>query len=156
MILIAWKAGIASLEGQQATSRPPQVLSREDFATRLSANAPISMHELIYPIMQGYDSVMMNCDVELGGTDQTFNCLLGRQLMQARGLEPQIVVTFPLLEGTDGVEKMSKSTGNYIALTDQPADMYGKLMSIKRSPGDRPVDQTADRARAVAAHVRYL
>ena len=107
-----------------------QILSREDFATRLSVNTPISMHELLYPIVQGYDSVMMNCDVELGGTDQTFNCLMGRQLMQARGLEPQVVVTFPLLEGTDGVEKMSKSTGNYIALTDQPADMYGKLMSI--------------------------
>ena len=88
------------------------------------------MHELIYPIMQGYNSVMMNCNVELGGTNQTFNCLMGRQLMQARGLEPQIVLTFPLLEGTDGVGKMSKSTGNYIALTNQPADMYGKLMSI--------------------------
>jgi tyrosyl-tRNA synthetase len=107
-----------------------QILSREDFATRLSNNTPISMHELLYPIMQGYDSIVMNCDIEFGGTDQTFNCLMGRQLMQARGLEPQIVITFPLLEGTDGVEKMSKSTRNYIALTDTPADMYGKLMSI--------------------------
>jgi tyrosyl-tRNA synthetase len=80
--------------------------------------------------MQGYDSIVMSCDIEFGGTDQTFNCLMGRQLMQAHGLEPQIVVTFPLLEGTDGVEKMSKSTGNYIALTDAPVDMYGKLMSI--------------------------
>ncbi|HEY6256257.1 MAG TPA: tyrosine--tRNA ligase [Xanthobacteraceae bacterium] len=110
-----------------------QIIAREDFAKRLSENTPISMHELLYPIMQGYDSIAMNCDVEVGGTDQTFNCLMGRQLMQARGLEPQIVMTFPLLEGTDGIEKMSKSKGNYIALTDVPANMYGKVMSIPDS-----------------------
>jgi tyrosyl-tRNA synthetase len=107
-----------------------QILSREDFATRLSDNAAISMHELLYPIMQGYDSVAMNCDIELGGTDQTFNCLMGRHLMQACNLAPQIVVTFPLLEGTDGIQKMSKSAGNYVALNDTFTDMYGKLMSI--------------------------
>jgi tyrosyl-tRNA synthetase len=107
-----------------------QITSREDFAKRLAQKTSVSMHELLYPIMQGYDSIAINCDIEFGGTDQTFNCLMGRQLMQARGLEPQIVMTFPLLEGTDGVEKMSKSTGNYIALTDTPVDMYGKIMSI--------------------------
>jgi tyrosyl-tRNA synthetase len=107
-----------------------QILSREDFASRISDNTPISMHELLYPIMQGYDSVAMNCDVELGGTDQTFNCLMGRQLMQACALEPQTVVAFPLLEGIDGIQKMSKSASNYVALNDTSTDMYGKLMSI--------------------------
>ena len=102
------------------------------------------MHELLYPIMQGYDSVVMNCDIEFGGTDQTFNCLMGRQLMQARGLDPQIVITFPLLEGTDGVEKMSKSKGNYIALTDAPRDMYGKLMSISDRLMSRYYDLLTD------------
>jgi tyrosyl-tRNA synthetase len=107
-----------------------QIIAREDFAKRLAENTPVSMHELLYPLMQGYDSVAMGCDIEFGGTDQTFNCLMGRQLMAARGMEPQIVMTFPLLEGLDGVEKMSKSKGNYIGVTDAPADMYGKVMSI--------------------------
>lgn len=107
-----------------------RIIEREDFSKRLSENTPISMHELLYPIMQGYDSVAMECDIELGGTDQTFNCLMGRQLMQSREMSPQIVMTFPLLEGTDGKDKMSKSKGNYIALQDAPKDMFGKLMSI--------------------------
>ncbi len=127
-----------------------QILSREDFATRLSANTPISMHELLYPIMQGYDSVAMNCDIELGGTDQTFNCLMGRQLMQACELEPQIIVTFPLLEGTDGIQKMSKSAGNYIALNDTSTDMYGKLMSIP----DRLLSRYYDLLTDIASHER--
>lgn len=114
-----------------------QIIAREDFANRLAENAPISMHELLYPIMQGYDSVAMaereGCDIEFGGTDQTFNCLMGRQLMSARGMKPQIVMTFPLLEGLDGVQKMSKSKGNYIGVEDSPTDMFGKTMSIPDS-----------------------
>ncbi len=107
-----------------------RIIEREDFSTRLAEGTPISMHELLYPIMQGYDSVAMECDIELGGTDQTFNCLMGRQLMQSRDMSPQIVMTFPLLEGTDGKDKMSKSKGNYIALQDEPNQMFGKIMSI--------------------------
>ena len=107
-----------------------QIVQREDFANRLAQNAPISMHELLYPIMQGYDSVAMDCDIELGGTDQTFNCLMGRQLMQAQNMPPQTVMTLPLLVGLDGTDKMSKSKNNYIGLTDDPADMFGKVMSI--------------------------
>ena len=107
-----------------------QIISREDFANRLAGNVPISMHELLYPIMQGYDSIGLGCDIELGGTDQTFNCLMGRQLMQARGLEPQIVMTFPLLVGLDGHDKMSKSKNNYIGLTEDAESMFGKTMSI--------------------------
>lgn len=107
-----------------------QVIEREDFAKRLAAHTPISMHELLYPLMQGYDSVAMACDIELGGTDQTFNCLMGRHLMHARQMTPQIVMTFPLLEGLDGVEKMSKSKNNYIGLTDTPNNMFGKIMSL--------------------------
>lgn len=107
-----------------------QIIAREDFAKRLAENTPIAMHELLYPIMQAYDSVAMNCDIEFGGTDQTFNCLMGRQLMQALGKSPQVVMTFPLLEGLDGVEKMSKSKGNYIGVTETPEQMFGKTMSI--------------------------
>ena len=111
-----------------------QITQREDFAKRLAENTPISLHELLYPLMQGYDSVAMQCDIELGGTDQTFNCLMGRQLMNsplnAGGKAPQAVITLPLLEGTDGIEKMSKSKKNYVGVTDAPADMFGKVMSI--------------------------
>jgi tyrosyl-tRNA synthetase len=107
-----------------------QILQREDFHNRYTENQPIAMHELLYPIMQGYDSVAMEADVELGGTDQTFNCLMGRELQKDAGQPLQIVVTLPLLEGTDGEKKMSKSLGNYIGLTDEPNDMFGKVMSI--------------------------
>lgn len=118
-----------------------QIIAREDFATRLENNTPISMHELLYPIMQGYDSIAMaereGCDIEFGGTDQTFNCLMGRQLMQARGMVPQIVMTFPLLEGLDGVIKMSKSKNNYIGVEETPENMFGKTMSIPDTMLDR-------------------
>lgn len=121
-----------------------QIIAREDFANRLANNTPISMHELLYPIMQGYDSIGLMCDIELGGTDQTFNCLMGRQLMQARGLEPQIVITFPLLEGLDGKDKMSKSKGNYIGITEDANNMYGKTMSIPDSLINRWYDLVTD------------
>jgi len=110
-----------------------QIIAREDFSKRLAANTPIAMHELLYPIMQAYDSVAMNCDIEFGGTDQTFNCLMGRQLMQALGKSPQIVITFPLLEGLDGSDKMSKSKGNYIGITETPTNIFGKTMSLPDS-----------------------
>lgn len=107
-----------------------RLLERDDFAKRMAQHQPIAMHELLYPIMQGYDSVALDADVELGGTDQTFNLLCGRFLQEQYGKAPQVIITTPLLEGLDGVEKMSKSLGNYIGLTDAPQDAYGKLMSI--------------------------
>lgn len=107
-----------------------QILQREDFNDRYTSNTPIAMHELLYPIMQGYDSVAMQADVEVGGTDQTFNCLMGREMQKDAGQPLQIVMTMPLLEGTDGNKKMSKSLNNYIGLTDNPNDMFGKIMSI--------------------------
>jgi tyrosyl-tRNA synthetase len=107
-----------------------RLIEREDFANRLESNSPIGFHELFYPLMQGYDSVVLKADVELGGTDQTFNLLMGRFLQEQYGQEPQVIMTLPLLEGLDGVEKMSKSLGNYIGLSETPQDAYGKLMSI--------------------------
>ena len=107
-----------------------RILERDDFHNRYTNNLPISLHEFLYPLMQAYDSVVIKADVELGGTDQLFNLLAGRELMEKMGLEPQVCLTLPLLEGTDGVQKMSKSYGNYIGLTDEPADMFGKVMSI--------------------------
>ena len=107
-----------------------RILERDDFSKRYTENRPISLHEFLYPVMQAYDSVVIEADVELGGTDQLFNLLAGRELMEKLGAEPQIALTLPLLEGTDGVQKMSKSYGNYIGLTDAPSDMFGKVMSI--------------------------
>ena len=106
------------------------MLERDTFEQRHEADVPIGVHEFLYPLMQGHDSVMIRADVELGGTDQTFNNLVGRDLQRDAGQEPQIVMILPILEGTDGVEKMSKSKGNYIGLNDSPTDMFGKAMSI--------------------------
>ena len=107
-----------------------QMLEREDFHKRFAEEKPIAMHELLYPIAQGYDSVALEADVELGGTDQKFNLLMGRQLQRDYNQLPQIVLTMPLLEGTDGVQKMSKSYGNYIGITEAPQEIFGKVMSI--------------------------
>lgn len=107
-----------------------RILERDDFANRLKDGRPIAMHEILYPLCQGYDSVALNCDVELGGTDQTFNLLVGRDLMREHGQDPQVVMTLPLLEGTDGVEKMSKSLGNYIGVNEPAREIFGKVMSI--------------------------
>ena len=107
-----------------------RMLERDDFSKRLAEQRPISMHELLYPLSQAYDSVALEADVELGGTDQKFNMLLGRELQRAYGQPPQVVMTFPLLEGLDGVRKMSKSLGNYVGVTEDPREMFGKLMSI--------------------------
>jgi len=107
-----------------------RILERDDFAKRYKAGDPISVHELLYPLAQGYDSVALKCDVEMGGTDQKFNLLVGRELQKDAGQPPQIVAMAPLLEGTDGVNKMSKSLGNYIGITEAPEVMFGKVMSI--------------------------
>ena len=107
-----------------------RILQREDFATRYAAGRPISLHEFLYPLAQGYDSVALGADVELGGTDQTFNLLVGRDLQRAHGQEAQVALTVPILQGLDGVQKMSKSLGNYVGIIEPPADMYGKLMSV--------------------------
>lgn len=107
-----------------------RMLERDDFSKRYKAGVPISIHEFLYPLAQGYDSVAMRADVELGGTDQKFNLLVGRTLQEAYGQEPQVVMTMPLLVGTDGVNKMSKSLGNYIGITEDPDSMFGKVMSI--------------------------
>jgi tyrosyl-tRNA synthetase len=107
-----------------------QILERDDFSKRLAAGVPISLHELLYPLAQGYDSVALKADVELGGTDQKFNLLMAREIQRAYGVEAQVIMTTPLLEGLDGVEKMSKSKNNYIGITEAPDEMFGKVMSI--------------------------
>ena len=107
-----------------------RILERDDFHNRYTSNQPIALHEFLYPVMQAYDSVVIKADVEVGGSDQLFNLLAGRELMEKMGMEPQVCLTLPLLEGTDGVQKMSKSYGNYIGVTDEAADMFGKVMSI--------------------------
>lgn len=107
-----------------------RTLERDDFAGRYKAGAPIYIHEMLYPLMQGYDSVMVKADVEIGGTDQTFNLLVGRDLQRDAGQPPQVILTMPIIEGIDGTLKMSKSLGNYVGVTDPPTEMYGKVMSI--------------------------
>jgi tyrosyl-tRNA synthetase len=120
-------AGLVQLAAQHTVAR---MLEREDFAKRYKGGQPIAIHEFLYPLIQGYDSVALHADVELGGTDQKFNLLVGRQLQEVYGQEPQVVITLPILEGLDGIQKMSKSLGNYIGITDSPDDMFGKVMSI--------------------------
>ncbi|MBW6467976.1 MAG: tyrosine--tRNA ligase [Coriobacteriia bacterium] len=120
-------ADVIRLAGRFTVAR---ILERDDFQKRYREGVGISLHELLYPMAQAYDSVAIESDVELGGTDQLFNLLAGRELMEKEGMEPQVCLTLPLLEGTDGVQKMSKSYGNYVGLTDAPDDMFGKIMSI--------------------------
>jgi tyrosyl-tRNA synthetase len=119
--------GLIELAARHTVAR---MLERDDFHKRYKAGKPISIHEFLYPLVQGYDSVALQADVELGGTDQKFNLLVGRQLQQAYGQPPQVVMTMPLLEGLDGVNKMSKSLGNYIGIAEAPLEMFGKIMSI--------------------------
>jgi tyrosyl-tRNA synthetase len=127
-----WTSGmdIAELIRLASVATVAQMLEREDFRDRYQGERPISVVEFLYPLFQGYDSVAVRADVELGGTDQTFNLLMGREVQRAYEQEPQVVLTVPLLEGTDGVQKMSKSLDNYIGLTEPPDDMFGKLMRI--------------------------
>jgi tyrosyl-tRNA synthetase len=147
-----------------------RILERDDFRKRFDAHQPIAIHELLYPLAQGYDSVALKCDVEMGGTDQLFNLLVGRDLMREYGLEPQVVITMPLLEGLDGVEKMSKSLGNYIGINEEPQSIFGKVMSIsdalmwkyyvlctdltpaeieERKSADRPMDAKRELAKSI-------
>ena len=120
-------AGLIRLAAHHTVAR---MLERDDFSKRYTSGQPISIHEFLYPIVQGYDSVALKADIELGGTDQKFNLLVGRQLQQDFGQEPQVVMTTPLLEGLDGVNKMSKSLDNYVGITEAPGEMFGKLMSV--------------------------
>jgi tyrosyl-tRNA synthetase len=120
-------AGLVEIAARYTVAR---MLERDDFSRRYRGGQPIAVHEFLYPLVQGYDSVALRADVELGGSDQKFNLLVGRHLQEAHGLEPQVVITMPLLEGLDGVNKMSKSLGNYVAIADPPETMFGKLMSI--------------------------
>ena len=128
----SWMGEMNAAELIQLSARHTvaRMLERDDFSKRYRGGQPIAIHEFLYPLIQGYDSVALRADVELGGTDQKFNLLVGRQLQEAYGQEPQVVITMPILEGTDGVQKMSKSLGNYIGIAEPPADMFGKLMSI--------------------------
>jgi tyrosyl-tRNA synthetase len=119
--------GMVRLASRYTVAR---LLERDDFSRRMKSKQPIAVHELLYPLMQGYDSVAMKADVELGGTDQKFNLLVGRELQKQYGQEPQIIITMPLLEGLDGKEKMSKSLGNYVGIAEAPREIFGKLMSI--------------------------
>ena len=136
-----------------------RILERDDFSKRYAAQQPISLHEFLYPMAQAYDSVAIEADVELGGTDQLFNLLAGRELMEKMGMTPQCALTLPLLEGTDGTQKMSKSYGNYIGLTDPADDMFGKVMSIPdeimikyyRLCTSSPVDEVDELERALAS-----
>jgi tyrosyl-tRNA synthetase len=149
----------ADLIGLASRHTVARMLERDDFQKRYAAGKPIAIHEFLYPLVQGYDSVALKADVELGGTDQKFNLLVGRQLQQAYGQPPQVVMTLPLLEGLDGVNKMSKSLGNCIGITDAPDDMFGKLMSVSDTLMWRyyellsflPVAEIAARQQQVAA-----
>ena len=120
-------AGMIRLAAKHTVAR---MLERDDFSKRYKSGQAIAIHEFLYPLIQGWDSVALESDVELGGTDQKFNLLVGRQLQEAEGQEPQVVLTMPILEGLDGIQKMSKSLGNYIGITDEPDDMFGKIMSV--------------------------
>jgi tyrosyl-tRNA synthetase len=122
--------GLAEVIRLLASFTVSQLLERDDFAKRFEAEQPIGLHELLYPVMQGYDSVAIRADVELGGTEQKFNLLTGRELQRLHGQPPQSIMTLPLLIGLDGVQRMSKSLGNYVGVTDSPAEMFGKIMSL--------------------------
>ena len=128
----SWMNKITSAELIEIASKytVARMLERDDFKKRFKSENPISIHEFLYPLVQGYDSVALECDVEMGGTDQKFNLLVGRHLQQLYGQEPQTIITLPLLEGLDGVKKMSKSANNYVALNDSGDEMFGKLMSV--------------------------
>ena len=127
-----WMGEMSAADMVQLASRQTvaRMLERDDFTKRYQGGKPIAIHEFLYPLVQGWDSVALKADVELGGTDQKFNLLMGRELQKQEGMRPQVVITMPILEGLDGVQKMSKSLGNYVGINDEPAEMFGKLMSI--------------------------
>ncbi|MCL5436308.1 MAG: tyrosine--tRNA ligase [Candidatus Dependentiae bacterium] len=142
-----------------------RIIEREDFVKRMRENQPIGFHELLYPLMQGYDSVELRADIELGGTDQTFNLLMGRHLQEQWGMPAQVIMTTPLLEGLDGVAKMSKSLGNYIGLTEEPDQVFGKIMSISDTLmwryfelllNQTPAEIAASKAKIAAGHLHPM
>ncbi len=145
-------AGMIKLASQHTVAR---MLERDDFSKRYAAGKPIAIHEFLYPLVQGYDSVALKADVELGGTDQKFNLLVGRQLQAANGQEPQIILTMPLLEGLDGVQKMSKSLDNYIGISEPPGEMFGKIMSISDELMWRYFELLSFRSMADIASLRH-
>jgi tyrosyl-tRNA synthetase len=144
-------AGMIQLAARHTVAR---MLERDDFSKRYKSGQPIAIHEFLYPLVQGYDSVALKADVELGGTDQKFNLLVGRQLQEAYGQEPQVVMTMPLLEGLDGVNKMSKSLGNYIGITEPADQMFGKLMSVSDDLMWRYFDLLSFRTNAEIAQLK--
>ncbi len=152
-------ADVIGLAGKYTVAR---MLERDDFSKRYSNGEPISLHEFLYPLAQAQDSVAIRSDVELGGTDQKFNLLVGREIQSRNGMEAQVCLTMPLLEGTDGVEKMSKSLDNYIGLTDSANDMYGKTLSIPDElieryhtlAADTPDDEMDDSSRRSSHAIR--
>jgi tyrosyl-tRNA synthetase len=146
--------GAAGMIKLAATHTVARMLERDDFAKRYRANQPIAIHELLYPLAQGYDSVAMRSDVELGGTDQKFNLLVGRELQKHYGQEPQVILTMPLLEGLDGVNKMSKSLGNYIGITESATEIFGKAMSISDTLMWRYYELVSFRSEAEIAKLR--
>jgi tyrosyl-tRNA synthetase len=142
---------LIKLAAQHTVAR---MLERDDFQKRYAGGKPIAIHEFLYPLVQGYDSVALDADVELGGTDQKFNLLVGRQLQQSYGQRPQVVITMPLLEGLDGVNKMSKSLGNYVGITEPPDEMFGKLMSVSDDLMWRYFDLLSFRSSSALAALR--
>ncbi len=163
-----WLAGLSYAEIVRISrvATVARLLERDDFANRMAASEPISVSELLYPLMQGYDSVAVQADVELGGTEQLYNLLMGRDVMEAYGLEPQVVTTLPILVGTDGVARMSKSRGNYVGIADLPEEQFGKIMSIpdfpalyqwwellvgEEPPSDNPMENKLELARRIVA-----
>lgn len=143
--------GLIQLASRWTVAR---MLERDDFTKRYQSGVPISVHEFLYPLMQGYDSVALKADVELGGTDQKFNLLVGRELQKQYGQEPQCILTMPLLEGLDGVEKMSKSKNNYVGITEPPSEMFGKLMSISDEMMWRYIELLSFQSNAAIAQLK--
>jgi len=143
-----WMDAFSAYDFVQLSSRTTvaRMLERDDFHKRFQSKQPISIHELLYPLVQGYDSIAMKADIELGGTDQKFNLLVGRTLQRQEGMEPQVILTMPILEGLDGIQKMSKSLGNYVGIEEPPGDMFGKLMSISDELMFRYFELLSDRS----------
>ena len=152
----SWLGELSSYDMIRLASRltVARMLERDDFKKRFDTGRPISLHEFLYPLIQGYDSVALEADVELGGTDQLFNLLMGRDLQRSRGMEPQVVLTMPLLEGLDGINKMSKSLGNYIGISESPEEIFGKIMSISDELMFRYYELLSDRSLEAIKHMR--
>jgi len=151
------RMGAADMIKLAATHTVARMLERDDFSRRYQGNQPIAIHEFLYPLVQGYDSVVLKADIELGGTDQKFNLLMGRELQKHHGQPPQCILTMPLLEGLDGINKMSKSLGNYVGIQDAPGEIFGKLMSVSDELMWRYIDLLSfESIEAIAAKKKAL